>query len=393
MRGYGEVRGGNVSEKWWRMNQMIRDEKIAVLAVQEAHLTQDRADTLNELFGATMKVWACADEEHPTGARGIAFVANRRLVAVDDACIKVLRPGRAATLTIPWSRGRKLKIMNVYAPNDARDNALFWSHLLEDRAQGTFPKPDIMLGDFNLVENGIDRLPPRKDNQEAVDNLRDLCSLLEVVDGLRERDPASRMYTYLQLSTGSQSRIDRIYHANEWDIAGPGIRTDHRLVTVAIANVEAPFVGKGRWSLPTTLLTDAIYLAELQKLGMALQKEIETIRTRSDERNPQTCYAKFKRDARDAARKRAKQCIPQLDRKIAALKKDVSTTLNKPVVGEEDRVNAAIIQEKLVELELRRFGRKRAAVAVNDWAHGEVICRYWTRLNAAQRPSTTGKKN
>ncbi|RDX41984.1 DNase I-like protein, partial [Lentinus brumalis] len=388
MRGFGDSRGGGVPEKWWKMNQLLRDERIAILAVQEAHLTPDRVEALNELFGATMRVWAYADDENPTGARGVAFAVNRRLVAVDDATIRGVWPGRAAILTVPWSGGKVLKVMNIYAPNDAKDNALFWEKLAEDRAQRKFPRPDMMLGDFNLVESSIDRLPPRTDHQEAVDRLGEFRNRLDLVDGLREREPQLRLYTYLQMSTGSQSRIDRIYlsrtlmkNANEWKVTGPGIRTDHRLVTVEIANVEAPYVGKGRWAIPPALLSDKRFLEDVHGLGMRLQGKLNEEHERTARMNPQTHYAQFKRELRDLARKRAKQCIPMLDRRIAGLTTDIARRVNEEQATDEMKTDVAIMQDKLTELELRRFGRARAAVAVNDWANGETITRYWTRLN------------
>ncbi len=60
----------------------------------------------------------------------------------------------------------------------------------------------------------------------------------------------------MQLSTGSQSRIDHIYTANEltsscrnWSIKATYIPTDHRLVTVELIDLKAPYIGCGRWTM------------------------------------------------------------------------------------------------------------------------------------------------
>lgn len=397
MRGFGGPRAMQTSEKWWSLNQVVRDERIAILAVQETHLTEERVDALNTLFKATMKVIACLEEDNPTGARGVAFVLNRRLVNAEDAMLIPVRAGRAAILKVPWTRGKVLQILNVYAPNDMQENAAFWMGLREAVTNRRTGRIDIMLGDFNVVEDAVDRIPPRRDLAEAAEQLAELRVKLDLVDGWRERAPREKGFSYLQRATGSQSRIDRIYlkrdmmiQANDWDIRGPGIQTDHRLVVVSLANTEAPYVGKGRWAIPQPLLSDKRFLDELHGLGMMLQSQLERMRdARTPMTNPQTVYAQFKRAVVSMAKARAKQSVPKLDRTISALKRDIAEKLNGGDATSDDLKNdVAIMQERLIELELRRFGKKRLVVAVNDWAQGETICRYWTKLNAIPLPST-----
>ncbi|KAI0686121.1 Endonuclease/exonuclease/phosphatase, partial [Cerioporus squamosus] len=392
MRGFGDIRGGQASEKWWSLNQVIRDERIAILALQETHLTEERVDALNTLFRATMRVVACLDRDNPTGARGIAFAINRRLVDADAAVLLPIKEGRAAILQVPWTRNKTLKLLNVYAPNDMRDNAEFWGDVRETIANRRYGRVDALLGDFNMVEDAQDRMPPHRDLQEAVDELK---IRLDLVDGWRERAPRKKAFSFFQRATGSQSRIDRIYltrelmgQANEWDIRGPGILTDHRLVTVSLANTDTPYVGKGRWAIPHSIVSDTKFLGELHELGMKLQTQLDSMGERSKESNPQIMYAQFKRHLMAAAKLRAKQSVPRIEQRIAALKEDIAARLNGGDVSAEDVKNdVAIMQERLIELELRRFGRKQLVVAVNDWAQGETVCKYWTKLNATPHPS------
>ncbi len=396
MRGFHDRRTGQQYDKWWSVNQVLRDERLAIVAIQETHLNQERTEMLNELFKATMWVVASHDPVNPTGARGVAFALNKRLVDTAGARTRVAYDGRAMMLTIPWTRGRKLRILNVYAPNDPGDNRDFWKKLQSDMEKRKVAKPDIVLGDFNLVEDARDRLPPRRDQQDAVECLQTFRLTAGVIDGWREREPTERQFTYLQLSTGSQSRIDRIYmtrtilkHANDWSVRGPGISTDHRLVTVTIVNQEAPHVGKGRWTIPSALLTDKQFLDNLKRLGGALQNDIEALTERSAQRNPQQLYYTFKRELIAMARKRARQAVPKIDRQIKALQEDIAKQLNGPEAEKDDtRTEVAILHDRLLELESRRFGRKRRAVAANDWVKGETICKYWTWLNATPMPST-----
>ncbi len=392
MRGFSTASAADPHEKWMRVNQLMRDQKIAVLALQETHLTASRIASLNSLFAASLIVLGSADVENTTGARGVAFAVNKRIVAEEDLALHEVIPGRAAVLRFRWTGDRVLSLLNVYAPNAPADNELFWTTLLEALHARPGRNPELLTGDFNLVEDSLDRLPGHRDHAGAVESLGRLVGALRMNDGWRVHNPNVRAYSYMQAATGSQSRIDRIYatdelmrKAEDWMIDGVGFATDHRLVSVSLANYKAPYLGKGRWSLPVALLNDGAFATTLRALGTKLQTDIEAIGERTDDRNPQTIYATFKQELRDAARKRAKALLPKLDRKIEALKLDIQALLETDT---QDESAVAILQDRLTKLEIRRFDRKRRAVATKDWLQGETMSRYWTKLNAPQLPST-----
>ncbi|KAI0744993.1 Endonuclease/exonuclease/phosphatase [Earliella scabrosa] len=392
MRGYGQTLQNGASDKWNMICQVMRDSKIAVLALQETHLSQDRVDAINELFAASLKVTASFDGVNTTGAK--------RYFDPDQMTVKELVPGRALFITLTWTAGKKLSLLNVYAPNDHHANAEFWAEVGSERTRLHLPKPDIMMGDTNIVEASIDRMPPRKDLEEAADSLKILYTSFGMTDGWRTMNEGKRGYTYLQTSTGSQSRIDRIYIANtlvrassDWDIEGPGIVTDHRMPTCMISNYCAPFVGKGRWSMPACLLSDKPFMEIMRETAMNFQRRLEhnvQCAERTEDCNPQLLYKDFKEQLIAQARARAKEKLPKIDRQIAALKKDLENTVNPPNAEQEvDSHHAAVLQDKIAELEVKRFGVKRTFVAANNWAKGETVCKYWTRMNAAPMPSTT----
>ncbi|TFK89295.1 DNase I-like protein [Polyporus arcularius HHB13444] len=379
------MRGGNsnaVGDKWIRVNQVLRDSKIAVLALQETHLTNERLEGLNELFKASMVVLSSPDPENPAGARGVSFAVNTRIVAVEDLKLTEVIPGRAAILNFRWTGDRVLRILNVYAPNGAAENRMFWESVSSklDGVRGR--RPELMLGDLNLVESSLDRLPPHGDQADAVETLGRLVGRLGMEDGWRRNNPNT--------ATGSQSRIDRIYvteelmrRAEDWNMEGPGFPTDHRMVSVSLANYKAPSTGKGRWAFPQILLTDGEFVKTMRKMGLELQSDLENLGDRTDERNPQRLYQEFKTSLRLEARSRAKRLIPKIERHIAALEHDISVLLE----GEDpNRHEVAILQDRLMKLEVKRFERKRRAVATKDWLKGESVSRYWTKLNALQLP-------
>ena len=158
-----------------------------------------------------------------------------------------------------------------------------------------------MLGDYNLVEDPIDRLPCHADNMQTVEALQNLKSMFLLHDGWRRTYPTTKAYTYLQKATGSQSRIDRIYvtekifkNSFDWTINTSGITTDHQMISVQITDDTIPFVGKGRWTIPLNLLKNKMLMQEIQNRGIILETQVErTKNRRTDENNSQVVFKKF----------------------------------------------------------------------------------------------------
>ncbi|OJT13066.1 LINE-1 retrotransposable element ORF2 protein, partial [Trametes pubescens] len=397
MRGYGTAVGGGSSDRWMLINQLIRDEKIGVLALQETHLNSDRVEALNMLFGRNMRVFHSELRENATGACGVAFAVNKRFVNADKCVVREVKDGRALMITFPWSTGRTLSVLNVYGPNAVAQNAAFWKELEE----GGLRSVDMMLGDFNVVEDAIDRILARLDRADAVEALRSLTRRMGLEDGWRKHNENLKEYTYLQRATGSQSCLDRIYvardlhqDADEWRLKESGIPTDHKMAVVSLANRRAPFMGKGRWAMPAHLLTDPQMICTMRALGLKLVNALKNLRERTSQCNPQSVYADFKSALATAARERAKVKILRLQRRLGRLRDDLQSTLNPPVGGPrpvrdeaETQRHAAILQDRIDVLELKLFAGQRRAVASKHWVQSETMSRYWTRPNVAPLPS------
>lgn len=273
MRGYGAQVEDGVSERWMLINQLVRDEKIGLLALQETHLTRERVDTLNELFGRHLRIYHSEMDCHATGSGGVAFAVNKHLVDPDKCVVTEIQRGRALAIKFPWSTGRELCAVNVYGPNVQAESAIFWKHL---QTQGP-ADVDIMLGDFNVVEDGIDRIPVRTESGGALSALQDLLAELRLEDGWRIQNPHLKAFTYMQKATGSQSRLDCVYvaaalhqDADEWCLKESGLPTDHKMAVVSLANRNVPFMGKGRWAMPAHLLTDPPMIQTMRDLGKKL---------------------------------------------------------------------------------------------------------------------------
>ncbi|KDQ62217.1 hypothetical protein JAAARDRAFT_189568 [Jaapia argillacea MUCL 33604] len=54
LKGYGNTNPTHKNNKWNHLNQLLREQKIAVLLVQEAHMTEERRDNVERVFSKRM---------------------------------------------------------------------------------------------------------------------------------------------------------------------------------------------------------------------------------------------------------------------------------------------------------------------------------------------------
>ena len=394
------IRGGGsnkIQEKWHHINQLLRQDKIGILALQETHSTDALISSLHALFGKRLHIYHSSDPDAPN-SKGVAIVLNKEILHTNNIQHHDIIPGRALLLSIPW-HSSIISILAIYAPNTTTENEAFWSALHNKWTELGLPKPDIMLGDFNLVEEALDRLPSHPDNQAAVHSLEQLKSLFHVQDGWRKAYPAPhKAFTYLQSNhNGSHSRIDRIYitdplekSSTDWEIKASGLRTDHNLISVRLSNPKLPFVGKGRWSLPLHLIKDKSLMSQINQLGLALQSDIALCSNhRTQETNPQTLFKTFKDNITSAARKQAKMTLPKVKTTIRNLQSHLQHTLNNDDNEFHQIESSVAIQEKITMLTTSHHQKTRASTAARNRLEGETISKYWSSINNPVTPRDT----
>lgn len=126
---------------------------VKVLALQETHLTERLVNSLHKYLGRRLEILYSAPPERSTSAQGVAFVLNKDKTNIKDAKLTEITPGRAILLTLPWHKTLVVTILNIYAPNSPSENAKFWQDLDRRWMEMHLEEPDIMLGDFNMVED------------------------------------------------------------------------------------------------------------------------------------------------------------------------------------------------------------------------------------------------
>jgi exonuclease III len=262
------------------------DEKIGIAVVCETHLSAQQATEIQEdhILGRCMDIYHSPNPDNPS-TRGIAIVLNRELTNTKGIQTYYLIPGRAILVVVPWHGKQTHTILGVYAPAESmEENEKFWDTLTELYMTTDLPIPDSLGGDFNLVEEPIDRMPHRRYGQGAKAALARFKRLLDLKDGWRTINPDTKYYTFTSPHhSETLSRIDRFYvspavlkHSRHWSISdAAGGLTDHRMVSFQLSAPGSPYIGKGRYSMPLFLLRDKDLLEFTIKRGCELEVKID----------------------------------------------------------------------------------------------------------------------
>ncbi|KAJ3919309.1 Endonuclease/exonuclease/phosphatase, partial [Lentinula edodes] len=398
IRGHGHIDPSHPKNKWNHINQIMRDRKIAILAVSEAHMNAERRDNIEQLFGTRLKI-LFTKREDTANAGGVAFVLNKHLTNVERIQTHIIVAGHALLLETNWHGDKRISILAIYAPNQSiTENITFWQQIQTFFRRHThIKKPDMMLGDFNMVEEQIDRLPMNKDHAQA-DAFETVKTDLQLIDGWRQQYPNRKAYTFMQKRAGgiqNHARLDRIYikptmedNAFEWRIQSPGLHTDHSIVSLRITCETAPDIGKGRWCWPKHIMYDKYLTLYIEKEGLILQAKLDKIEDQPNRAyETQILWSDYQDRIAKEACKRAKIIIPRIDKQI----KDTETNLrliedDQTLTDDERSLSVTLLSEKLAELENKRHQSKRQNVKARNIVHGETISRYWSAMNKSKSP-------
>lgn len=378
--------------------------RVGVLLLQETHLTEQRRADLHKMFANRIKIFASPHPVSPTQKEGVAVVLNKKIINADGAKMTEIIPGRAIQLSLPWRGGDVRELLCVYAPTTegVAERRAFFQNLRDYyRARPAMRRPDLMAGDFNNVEDALDRSPATEGAVDgSVQDLDDLkCELgLMLVDGWRATYPDSREYTFHRDAGGirSLSRLDRIYVSaetarwtREWRIEPVGVRTDHSMVSVLLTTPNAPEMGKGRPVFPLHLLRDRKLADGMKRRGVEVVQQIEEIARngRTDACNPQTVLCSLKKDWLDMARRREKETVPKLLREIELLEsrlKEAAGDSGRPPGEQEAELLALTKQLQL--LKMKRTKQLQGSSRAKHREDGERPTKYWTKLHREQAP-------
>lgn len=367
---------------------MLYDEHIGVLAVGETHLSEEQVEEIeNSIYGERLNIYNSIDPEHPN-AKGIAIVLNRDITNTEGVSVHYLIPGRAILLVLPWHGKHTVTILAVYAPCDTMaSNEKLWNDLHSLWMSENLPVPDLVLGDTNIVEDAIDRLPHHWDDDSATEALARFKRILELKDGWRSTNPDTKAYTYTH-PTGSHSRIDRIYVSPDllktcrnWTIDDVGTLTDHRMVSVKIFAPKSPHIGRGRYTIPLFLINDKQFLNFASERGIELQECLKLDRT--DDTNSQTLLKKYKDEVKQFAQVRAKEAIGALEQKKRKLQRERDEILNDQTEQDDQSqaAKAAHLQAEINNIMNRQRSKKKMDTKIRCRTELDTISPFSVKLS------------
>src|SRR5882672_12398414 len=99
----------------------MRMKRIAVMAVQEARMTEE---DVAQIEGATPKIKIVANGQY-SNKMGVAFAINKDLINTEKIEHKIMIPSGASMLKITWGEGEALALLNIYAPNNNKEKESF----------------------------------------------------------------------------------------------------------------------------------------------------------------------------------------------------------------------------------------------------------------------------
>ena len=78
----------------------------------------------------------------------------------------------------------------------------------------------MILGDFNFVDNDIDRTNKKNIGKNHLDNVlseiwTEYVHEADLTDPFRKRNPKRRMFSYIHTQNDAKSRLDRVYVNDE----------------------------------------------------------------------------------------------------------------------------------------------------------------------------------
>ena len=207
---------------------------------------------------------------------GIVILVSNRLSLKSDS---VLLPGRIINLRIENNR-EEFNLSAIYGYTGVRATPKGIEQFIGLLSASHTPSDNnIILGDFNFVDNHLDRVNRNVTGMNQRDSVLanrwiEFVSTLDLCDPFRVRNPRRRIFSYVHTQHGAKSRIDRVYmnEENSADIfqyKHTPNRWLHRVVTFSIR--EKTERGPGFWKMNTSILSDRTY-------GLLVESTVEEIR-------------------------------------------------------------------------------------------------------------------
>jgi len=349
-----------------------RQMSLDVILVQETHCSSPaHATDLNTEWGAT-GFWSVGDN---TG--GTAVLLSR---AASSWNPQIRRCDPRTTIIDLDIDGVPTTLVNVYAPNNAKNNKAFFTTLAD--ADWDPDRLHLLAGDFNsVVDPSLDR-PGQTFAREDPSALLSLTHRLGLVDLWRQRNPTSTQVSRRSARGTAGSRIDRWYLPPVLapQFTGPShvpaTFSDHDAVIFDLQ----PLVQQrsAYWKLNASLLHDPDYSA----LILMIVKEVAT-------NNPFLCssdlWERMKGDIRAASKAYSARKAASMRARILALHGRLAAIEAAFPISRAAATSAAAIRLEINTDLMKKIRAARVRSRTQWHDAGERPSRYFSALEKSRK--------
>ena len=382
------IRGRGASQKHSKykdLSSWMRLNRIAVVAVQETKLNNVDCEMIRKENPRT----DILENNSENRSNGIAFVLNKDLTAKWTIEQTNLIPGRASAIKITHEK-LNCTLVNVYSSNDQREKVAFYKELLKVLREKNIRESVIMLGDFNFVEDSLDRLPEHRDEEEIVTTFNEIKAWLNLIDAWRHQYSTERQYSYSHCHYESFARIDRIYckehmanRLSKWRYEPIGDLSDHQLVTCSLEFDTEIHKGKGLWRLPLELLDEPSFVEKCEEILKRADRKIDK---RTDE-SAQVIWTKAKQEIKETAKCISRKIKKDKTKKLERLHSTMKKTLRDNGPNKYMRINS--MNKRLAKESKNRIDRHRIKSRAKHRKESEKSSKYWYNLGKEDKEPAT----
>ena len=391
----GKTQGPNKRSKYKDLTTIMRKERIAIVIATETKMTKTEAHKQEQMNPKIRIITNC----NTNTKEGIAVIINKELESQIKIEHTTIIENRASEIKIEWKQNT-YKTIAIYSPNPNKEKILFYKDLKDKINWGETELNNILMGDFNMTEEDIDRMPPRPEDSKVKQAFGKIKRKYELEDTWRHFNEDKLEFTHTS-TNGSMSRIDRIYtnkhllkNIQTTYITTSAKLSDHDIVVTEIADKAKVDQGPGVWRLDSTLLKNKEFEKQCEKkilkaqgrllhyLSQATGKTNEQLKQLREKENPQTILQTLKTQIQECAKQKRNQIRNQQTKKKQKIKKaleQIQTKLkqgNDPAQVEEMQ----ILKEELAEDEKKRIRALQDTAKLNFDKEGEKCTKYWFAL-------------
>ena len=291
----GILRTGSADEKFKFLMNSVQNFDILVL-IETHHAS---INDIQPLFHGYTGSYELLHSEKVEGDpyAGVVILINKQLSLTHQT---VVLPGRIMNFGIKQG-GDTYSISAVYGYTGSKATQANMRQMTELLSQHhDISKLNIIFGDFNFVDNDLDRTSSSRLGMNASDKSiypiwKEFIDTIDILDPFRARNPKKRMFSYIHSQGNAKSRLDRIYINDErcnsilhYKHTPTRFVKAHRILTFT---VQGPGTrGPSFWKMNTRVISDHAYellvekvIADVRSLGILDPIEqwmifIETIR-------------------------------------------------------------------------------------------------------------------